>query len=725
MSSRIFSRSVRRTSCAALSLFIVALSAPAAPAKPRAGLNLLIITIDTLRADRVSCYDPAHVRTPSIDGLATEGTLFMEAFSHVPLTLPAHASLLLGKMPTAHGVHDNSHFAVRDDSLTLAEHLKNLGYATGAFVGGYPLHSRFGLGQGFDIYDDRFAAAPDVGREFAERRAAAVADKALAWVQGRPSPWFLWVHFYDPHDPYEPPEPYLSRFKDAPYDGEVAYADEMVGRLLSFLRDRGLADGTMVVLTGDHGESLGEHGEMTHGYLTYNTTLWVPLIIRVPGRKPSRVDQPVSHVDVFPTVCEALSVGRPAGLEGRSLVPAMAGRELRPSTVYFECLSPYYGRGWAPIRGHLDGRMKFIESPIPELYDLEKDFGETVNLAGTRDLAGYRKSLDKLVEAEVSGRGSGAETKLDAAAAEKLRSLGYVVGPAAPKKKAFGPEDDVKTLLPYLERSMEALALSHAGRGTAAIEQLKEVITARPEMDVARVNLALVYEAADRAEDARRVLVDGLKALPESYDLFTHMINFYVSAGDFRTAVALAEARPLPQMESDPKIWVALGICYRNLTDYPKAQAAYETALAIDPTYPVIYNNLGTLQLALASANSGRTALTKAAAYFEKAVELDPEYALAFYGLGQARYRAGDQDGAVAALKKAIGLQPDLLRAHFFLGMAYYRQGRYADALALLEKYRESARKSLDAADLKKLDGVIAECRAKKRAEAAGISSNS
>jgi len=725
MRSCIFPRAVRGTVCGVLPLLIVTLSAPAAPAKPRANLNLLIITIDTLRADRVSCYDPAHVRTPSIDGLAAEGTVFMKAFSHVPMTLPAHASLLLGKIPPAHGVHDNSHFVVRDDSLTLAEHLKRLGYATGAFVGGYPLHSRFGLGQGFDIYDDRFAAAPDVGRELAERRAAAVADKALSWVKGRPSPWFLWVHFYDPHDPYEPPEPYLSRFRDAPYDGEVAYTDEMVGRLLAFLRDQGLADGTMVVLTGDHGESLGEHGELTHGYLTYNTTLWVPLIIRVPGTKPSRVDETVSHVDVFPTICEALPVERPAGLEGRSLVPAMDGRRLRPAPVYFECLSPYYGRGWAPIRGHLDGRMKFVESPIPELYDLEKDFGEAANLAGTRDLAGYRKLLDKLVEAEASAGGSGAEAKLDAAAAEKLRSLGYIAGPAAPRKKAFGPEDDVKTLLPYLEKAMEALALSRAGKESAAIERLKEVITARPEMDVARVNLALIHEAAGRAEDARRVLVDGLKALPESYDLFTHTINFYIDAGDFRAAVALAEARPLPQMESDPKIWVALGICYRNLTDYAKAQAAYEMALSIDPTYPVIHNNLGTLQLALASANSDRTALTKAVAHFEKAVELDPEYALGFYGLGQARYRAGDLDGAVTALKKAIGLQPGLARAHFFLGMAYYRQGRYADALTTLERYREDARKSLAPADLKKLDSVIAECRARKRAGPAGLPSHS
>lgn len=695
-------------------LLVAVLSGPKIPASPRAGLNFLLITIDTLRADRLSCYDPAHVETPSMDGLAASGAVFTRAFAHAPLTLPAHASLLLGKTPPAHGVHDNGRFTVRGGFLTLAEHLKSLGYSTGAFVSGYPLHSRFGLGQGFEVYDDRFAAAPGLDREFAERRAGDTADKALSWLEGRRSPWFLWVHFYDPHDPYEPPEPFRAKFKNAPYDGEVAYVDETVGRLLAFLRDQALADGTMVVLTGDHGESLGEHGELTHGFLAYNTTLWVPLVIRVPGMKPSRVGQTVAHVDIFPTVCDALSLERPDGLEGRSLVPAMNGRKLPPSLVYFECLSPFYGRGWAPIRGTLDGRMKFIESPLPELYDLEKDFGEAANLAGTRDLAGFRRSLDKMVEAEASGPSSGAETKLDAAAVEKLRSLGYAAGPAATAKKTFGPRDDVKTLLPYHVRSMEALVMSRGGRESAAIDELKEVIAARPDMDVAHVNLALLYEEAGRAEDARRVLLDGLKALPESYDLFTHAIGFYIGSGEYRAAVDLAESHALPQMESDPRIWVGLGSCYRNLKDYPKAQAAYETALAIDPTYPVIHNNLGTLRLALSQERRDAAVLEEAVAHFEKAVELDPGYAVAFLGLGQARLRSRDYVKAVAALKRAVELDPGLVDARFFLGMAYYRAGLYADALPELEAYRKSAERNLAPDDLKKLDGVIAECRARK-----------
>lgn len=706
-------KAVREAAAGSILLALV-LFAPTAAVPAKTGLNVLLITIDTLRADRLSCYDPAHVKTPFIDGLAAKGTLFTRAFSHTPLTLPAHANILLGKTPPAHGVHDNGRFTVRAEALTLAEHLGSRGYATGAFVGGYPLHSRFGLGQGFEVYDDRFSAAPEVGREFAESRASVVADRALAWLRDSRSPWFLWVHFYDPHDPYDPPEPFRTRFKNAPYDGEVAYVDEIVGRLLAFLRDEGLEAKTVILLTGDHGESLGEHGELTHGFLAYNSTLCIPLIIAMPGRKPSRVDQAVAHVDVYPTVCEALALERPAGLEGRSLLQAMEGAKVPPALIYFESLSPYYSRGWAPIRGQLDGRMKFIESPIPELYDLEKDFDEAVNLAGARDLAGYRRSLGKWAWAESTADQPGTGKKLDAAAVEKLQSLGYAAGPGAPRKATYGPEDDVKTLLPYHEKAMEALALSRAGQEAAAIERLKEVITARPDMDVAHVNLALVYEAAGRGGDARQVLLNGVKALPESYDLLTHAISFLIAARDYQEAAGLVDSRSLPQMEADPKIWVDLGLCYRNLGEYAKAMAAYETAMAIDPTYPVIHNNLGTLHLAMLRDEPDASMVTKAVAHFEKAVELDPGYAAAYYGLGQALYRSGKFDRSIAAMKRAVGLDQGLADAFFYLGMALYKETRFAEALSALETYRDRARLSLAPADLKKLDQVIADCRARK-----------
>jgi len=676
--------------------------------------DLLLITIDTLRADRLSCYDPAHVRTPNIDGLAAAGTVFSRAFSHVPLTLPAHTSLLTGLTPPAHGVRDNGRFVAPEKLRTLAELLRSRGYATAAFVGGYPLHSRFGLAQGFDVYDDRFAAATGVAREFAEARAGDVVDKALAWAREPRSPWFLWVHLYDPHDPYEPPEPFRTRFKDAPYDGEVAYVDETLGRLLAALRDRGLTDDTVVVLTGDHGESLGEHGELTHGFLTYNPALWVPLIVAAPGLEPRRSDEIVAHIDIFPTVCDLLGVPRPEGLEGRSLAPALEGRKLRPRPVYFECLSPYYGRGWAPLRGFVEGRLKFVESPIAELYDIGADFGETADLSAGRDLGGFRRRLEKLAGEAAPGGAAGAEAKLDAAAVERLRSLGYAAGPAAPKKSSFGAQDDVKTLLPFHTKAMRALALSREGQSGAAVRMLEEVIAARPDLDVARVNLALIHEASGRPGEARKVLFEGLRALPESYDVFTHAVGFLIAAGEFREAAGLVESRSLAQMENDPKIWVDLGLCFRNLGDSAKARTAYEAALAVDPTYPVVHNNLGALELAADRERPDPEAVERAAAHFARALELDPAYAAAHYGLGQAHYRAGRFDAAVASMTAAVRADPGMADAHFYLGLALYRQKRFAEALTPLEAYREKARKSLSAADLKKLDALIAECRARR-----------
>ncbi len=713
--------SQRRPSAAVRNAVVLAVFTIAAMGQGCAGgpgakppLNLLLVTVDTLRADRLSCYDPAHVRTPVMDALAASGRVFHRAFSHAPLTLPAHASLLVGRTPPAHGVRDNGRFVVPAELQTLAELLQGRGYATGAFVGGYPLHSRFGLAQGFDTYDDRFAAAPGVGREFAESRAGTVVDKALAWLTGRTSPWFLWVHVYDPHDPYEPPEPFLSRFKDAPYDGEVAYVDETLGRLLGALKERGLGDGTVTILTADHGESLGDHGELTHGFLTYNPALWVPLIVAVPGLPPGQSDETVAHIDIFPTVCDLLAVPQPSGLEGRSLLPALKGRMLQERPVYFECLSPYYGRGWAPIRGFIEAGMKFVDSPIPELFDLAADFGEAENLAPGRDLAAYRKRLGGLVQEAEAKSSPGAEAKLDTAAVERLRSLGYTAGPAPSKKESFGPADDVKALLPFHTQAMRALVLNREGRPDRAVEMLQEIVTARPDLDVARVNLALVYEDDGRPDAARQVLAEGLEALPQSYDLFTHAVGFLIARGEYEAAAALIGSRSLPQMESDPKIWVDLGLCRRNLKEYDKARAAYEAALAIDPTYPVVHNNLGTLELAVGEAAADPAAPARAAARFERAIELDPGYAAAHYGLGQARYRLGQLAAAVASMTRALELEPGLVDAHFYLGLALYRQRRFGEALTPLETYRSKALRDLTAADLKTLDGIIAECRAGK-----------
>jgi len=317
-------------------------------------LNVLLITIDTLRPDRLSCYSEKHIRTPQIDSLAEKGALFLKAFAHTPTTLPSHTNILLGTTPLYHGVHDNQNFIVRDEFLTLAEHLKSSGYATGAFVGAFPLDSRFGLTQGFDVYDDNYGSKNYQEFSYVERPAEVVIQNALEWLEVQEKPWFLWIHCFDPHQQYNPPEPFKTRYLDAPYNGEVAYVDHELGKVFSYLKNNGLKDKTVIIFTGDHGESLGQHGESTHGYFAYNSTLWIPLIINSPGMKSVVVDKHVCHVDIYPTVCDILNIPTPDFCQGISLEPALRGKKtknLDSRAIYFESLYPYYNRGWAPSPG--------------------------------------------------------------------------------------------------------------------------------------------------------------------------------------------------------------------------------------------------------------------------------------------------------------------------------------------------------------------------------------
>jgi arylsulfatase A-like enzyme len=303
----------------AFSLAAGPLAAAAPPAKP----NILLITVDTLRADRLGCYGSKTVRTPAVDALAARGALFTRAFAHTPSTLPSHTNILLGLTPNAHGVHDNSNFIVREDFLTLAEWLKAQGYATGAFVGAFPVDSRFGLVQGFDVYDDNYGSQGPTDMVFVERKAEVVVANALDWLKDRSGPWFLWVHVFDPHQPYEAPEPFRSQYPGRPYEGEIAYTDSALAKLLDFLEDRKIQDRTAVIYTADHGESLGEHGESTHGYFAYNATLHIPLVLALPGARPARIDSNVCHIDIFPTTSS----------EGRSQRVCRAARSCPSSTA--------------------------------------------------------------------------------------------------------------------------------------------------------------------------------------------------------------------------------------------------------------------------------------------------------------------------------------------------------------------------------------------------------
>jgi arylsulfatase A-like enzyme/Flp pilus assembly protein TadD len=683
--------------------------APAAKkASPRP--NILLITIDTLRPDHLGCYGSKTVLTPTIDALANRGVVFDRAFGHTPSTLASHTNILLGLTPNAHGVHDNSNFIVRDNFLTLAEWLKTLGYSTAAFVGAFPLDSRFGLVQGFDVYDDNYGSQGPTDLTFVERKGEVVVGKALEWLGQQSGPWFLWVHLFDPHQPYAPPEPFKSQYPQAPYDGEIAYVDSALKKLFGVLEERNLTDRTAVILTADHGESLGEHGESTHGYFAYNATIHVPLILSFPGIKPARVADNVSHIDIFPTVCGLLGEKEPAGLQGQSLQPLLQGRKRTDRPIYFEALTAYYNRGWAPLHGFILGRKKYMDSPIPEVYDLDKDFGELDNIAGKSDLPGLKKALDELMRSEASPLADGAGQRMDKASAEKLRSLGYLATSQVQRKKVFTAQDDLKTLLPLHAKWSRATAAYSAGRTEEGIGLLKEIIAQRKDFDLAYTYLADFYKEQGRRKDAEEVLREAYGNNPDSFRIIMAFGMFLIDEDRYDEAIPLLH-ESLGLIDFDPETWNYLGVAYWHKERYDDALKAYERALSIDKNYAIVFNNRGSLFLSLYFKGRKAEDLAKAAADFQKAVEIDPVYASAWNGLGISLSQTGDIDRALAAWKKAVDLKPNFAFALFNLGLGNLGRGNKAEALGYFTRYKNLAYASLPPAEKAKLDELIEKCR--------------
>lgn len=675
-------------------------------------LNLLLITIDTLRPDRLSCYSPLHLKTPNIDSLAEKGALFSKAFAHTPTTLPSHTNILLGTTPLYHGVHDNSNFIVREEFVTLAELLKDHGYSTAAFVGAFPLDSRFGLTQGFDVYDDNFGSLSSQVFFFAERKAEVVVEKALKWLEDQNSPWFLWIHCFDPHQRYEPPEPFKTQHKDDLYSGEVAYVDFALGRLFNHIQENGLNENTLIIFTGDHGESLGEHGESTHGYFGYNSTLWVPLIISFPGIKQGRINQNVSHIDIFPTVCDILDLEKPSFLQGISLLPATKGKTLKNSALYFESLYPYYSRGWAPLRGFIDKNEKFIDSPIAELYDLEKDFNETENLALNTDLGRQKKRLAEIISIQSTPDEMKGERKIDRETREKLQSLGYISSIQVTKKTTFTPEDDLKTLFPYQSKLQKAMGSYHKGDMEEAISILSEIISERKDFDHAYTYLATILKEQRRLKEAVEVLREGKENNPSSYKIITTYGIFLTEIGQYDAAIDILY-EGLAQIDYDPEIWNYLGVAYWRKKDFEKALDAYQRALSLDNNYPIVFNNLGSLYLSIFLDTKEREAHRKAIQNFKKAIELDPNYFSAYNGLGTAYRFAGNLEGAIYCWDKAVELNPEYSFALYNLGLSYLEKGDKIVALSYFTKYKEKHYPFLSPEERNELDALIQKCKEK------------
>lgn len=670
--------------------------------------NVLLITIDTLRSDRLSCYGSEHLQTPTIDKLAKNGVLFTRAFAHTSTTLPSHTNILCGTTPLYHGVHDNFNFILGPEFLTLAEHLKAFGYSTGAFIGSFPLDSRFGLDQGFDIYDDNFKNRTDI-----EIQAEFVVDKALSWLELQKSPWFCWVHCYDPHDPYSPPEPFKKQHEKDFYNGEVAYVDNSLKRLTDYLDKNALYGNTLIVFTADHGEALDQHGERTHGFFAYNEVIWIPLIICLPGITEGRIDEYVSHIDIFPTVCDVLDIKKPSFLQGISLFPALEGKKISQRILYFESLYPYYGRGWAPLRGFIQNNEKYMDSPIPELYDMERDFGELNNLARGKKLEAYKKQLDKIMNDQSNPESEKPRKKVDQEALRKLESLGYISNPNISLKVSFGPEDDIKTLLPHYNKADLTNKLYENGEISldTAMESLREVITDTKQIDIAYKGLASLYKEMGRRKDAVDVLKAGIENHPSSYEILRDLVMYLSEVGQYQDVISLCNSNYVVQMDFETDIWNVLGYAYWKTGDLKNAQETYEKALSIDNEDPTLLTNFGNVYFSYFQKTKELNFRKKAIELFEKAIELDPNLAQAYDGLGIASLVSGDLDKAIYYWEKVMKIMPSNTNTVYNLSRAYLTKGEKQKALAYLDRFMKTNSHLLSPENKKIFNELIKKCK--------------
>jgi len=530
------------------------LGALASGCGPGAGVDrVVLVTIDTLRADHIGCYGGDWADTPALDGLAERGVRFENAISPTPLTLPSHTSLMTALDPPRHGVRNNSTFRLDDDFPTLAERMREQGLATAAFVGAVVLDRQYGLAQGFDYYDDRMAprrAAGEFG--FAERTADRVVDSSIAWLTSAPDRFFLWVHLYDPHAGYKPPARYLAQRPYHPYAGEIAFADAELGRLVDFVRARWDERHTLFVVTSDHGESLGEHGEMTHSLTLYDATQRVPLILSGPGLSQGEVERaPARLTDVAPTILALVQAPPFRDADGHDLLANPSETRSERSLAYVETLAPQLDLGWSQLLGIRSARFKYIRAPRPELYDLVDDPKETRNLAHVRrDVVA---ELERVLEERLADA-LPVEPSLspDAARRAQLARLGYLTGDAAVPAARLGEVGgtDPKDGLPQVLALNVALSLISAGRPGEALAVLEPLDGAGYLFDFHRSEAA---RRAGRAEAAERFARASLAQAPAVSGLHVALGEALEDQGRFEEAVrSFEEAARLDSASSDP-----------------------------------------------------------------------------------------------------------------------------------------------------------------------------
>lgn len=661
--------------------------------------NVVIITIDTTRADHLGCYGYDRPTSPMIDSLASGSVLFSRCSAHTPITLPSHTSILSGTVPCYNGIRDNSRSVVPEAMVTLPELAAAAGYRTGAFVSAFVLDSRYGLDQGFEVYDDSYTAewseedlrgARLFQQGITQRPADQTTDAALSWLENRGGdPFLMWVHYYDPHQPTAPPEPFDRIFLDSPYDGEIAFMDSQIGRLLEAIEDMGLWRDTLIVLTSDHGESLGQHGEETHGVLVYDSTLHTALMIKPPEAAqvtPTVIPDSVSHADIVPTVCDLIGLDGPELVQGRSLVPLLRGERLPPQAAYFECALPFYGYRWEHLHGIRQGRWKYIHGPKPELYDIEVDPDEVFDIAEreperSRDLEALL--FETIASNPTPEEFRQASVSIDAETASRLRALGYVAGGTGEVEADLNPRRPTGRLDPrvgtiYLKDYWAAIALSNRGNlSTAASIYENILVPLDPGNPGFVVDLAELKRKMGKMDHSYELYRRALELSPEDATVMQQLGQLEVDRGNLDAAEELFAGAIETNPEQVGSIYLA-GLLAEQRDRPDSAVEFYRKLLEIDPSHRDTLINLGVIH-----ARSGAVDLARAR--LGEALDVAPFSARAHYNLGLLEMHAKNNGAAVRHLENALRFRGSFTEAHLAMAVALMSSDDPAGAREHLE----------------------------------------
>jgi arylsulfatase A-like enzyme/Tfp pilus assembly protein PilF len=655
--------------------------------------NVILFTLDTTRADHLACYGYPDVRTPNLDALAGRGVLFEQAAASSPLTLPSHCSIMTGMYPTYHGVRVNGNTALNEEQTTIAEVLSAQGYRCGAFIGAFVLDGRWGLNQGFEHYDDPFDLQKyrhiDLGG--VQRPGNEVMDAALAWLdKDKASPFFAWVHLYDPHAPYEPPEPYFSEYGSRGmyhlYDGEIAFMDEQIGRCLTWLEKNGLDKNTILVLVGDHGEGLGSHGEGTHGYFIYDYAVHVPFLIVAPfeSLQGKRVASQVRNVDVFPTVLDLARIKSPLNVQGRSLLPVMFRPEKKvDSYAYGESMGPSLLFGWSALHSLRTPHYKYIDAPRAELYDLTQDADEQTNLlAQSPGIARkMKKELDRLMAETSKGAPTPQAANLDKDTVERLAALGYIGAPVAARKSSgSGPKAlaDPKDRLPAFISIQEAGELIAREDYALAAERLEAALREDPFIPQALLQLATCYTELGRTDEAKAKLDAVLKEDPENVQALVSLAAILLREGKKDDVIALCK-QTLSVDDQTVQAYMLMGEIYIDEENHAAALPYLEKAYEIQP-------KLTRNRLNLAAALVGVKQYDRAETMLKDIVREYPQFSRTRYNLGLLYEEQGRLNEARTAYAEEVAAFPREFQARFNLGKVLLKLG---DMAGYMENMRE------------------------------------